>query len=69
MQSQWSRAWKLGLTTSHGVSSPKYDMDVYMTILFGGEAHDLVLRVGLSKKLDPPLNTISENFLHNVIMT
>ena len=54
MQFQWSRAWKLGFTTSHGVSSPKYDMDVYIATLFGGEVHDFVLRVGLSKKLDPP---------------
>ena len=37
MQSQPSRAWKLGLTTSHGsqVLSPKYDMDAYMVTLFG----------------------------------
>jgi hypothetical protein len=31
---------KLGLTTSHGslILSPKYDMDVRMPTLFGGEA-------------------------------
>ena len=35
------RAWKLGLITSHGVPSPKYDMDVYTATLYGGEARDL----------------------------
>ena len=46
MQSQPLRAWKLGLTISHGsqVLSPKYDMDVYMATLFEGEAWDLCLR-------------------------
>ena len=29
---------ELGAATSHG---PKYDMDVYMVTLFGGEAWDL----------------------------
>ena len=28
------RAWKMGLTTSHGVSNPKYDMDAYMAVFF-----------------------------------
>jgi hypothetical protein len=41
MQSQPLRAWKLGLTTSHVVPSPNYDMDAYMATLFGGEAWDL----------------------------
>ena len=47
MQSQPLKAWKLGLTTSHRVPSPSpnYDMDAYMTTLFGGEAWDFVLRV------------------------
>jgi hypothetical protein len=59
MQSQPLRAWKLGLTTSHIVPSPKSQ-------LWHGCLHNntiwrwslgLVLRVGLSKKLDPTLNT------------
>ena len=29
-------AWKLGLTISHMVPSPKYDMDAYIATLFGG---------------------------------
>ena len=65
MQSQPLRAWELGLTTSHRsqVLNPTYDMDDYMATLFlfysfllggrGGEG------VGLSKKLDPTLNTKS----------
>ena len=38
VQSHILRAWELGLTTSHMVPSPKYDVDVYMATLFGGEA-------------------------------
>ena len=34
MKSLLLRAWKLGLTTSYGVPSPKYDMDAYMATLF-----------------------------------
>ena len=43
MQSEPLRAWKLGLTTSHGsrVRVPKYDMDISMATLFEGEAWDL----------------------------
>ena len=43
MQSQPLRAWKMGLTTSHGshIMSPKYDMDAYMATLYGGVACDL----------------------------
>jgi hypothetical protein len=37
--------------------NPKYDMDVYMVALFGGEAQD-VLRVGLSKIMDPTWHKI-----------
>ena len=32
-QSPPLRAWKLGLNTSHGVPSPKYDMDAYMATI------------------------------------
>jgi hypothetical protein len=58
MQSQWLRAWKLGLTTSHGFQVPslKYDMDAYMKTFFGGLFWDLC-RDGSSKKLDLALNT------------
>ena len=34
MKSLLLRAWKLGLTTSYGVPSPKYDMDAYMATPF-----------------------------------
>ena len=34
-------AWKLGLTISHGVPSPKYDIDAYIATLFGGEVWGL----------------------------
>ena len=39
MQSQPLRAWKLGLTTSHGIlsPSPKYEMDAYVATFLGGE--------------------------------
>ena len=58
VQSQPWRAWKLGLTTSPDVPSPKYDMDAYTTPLVGGEALPrFMLRVGSSQKLDLTLNT------------
>jgi hypothetical protein len=62
------RASKLGLITSHGVQvlSPKYDMDVYMAILFEGDL-GFGLRVGLSKKLDSTLNISPKNSLHEII--
>ena len=60
------RAWKLGLITSHGVPSPKYDMDVYMAIIFESDL-GFVLRVGLSKKLDSTLNISPKNSLHKII--
>ena len=43
MQPELLRAWKLGLTTSHGcrVLSPKYDMDAYMVTFFGGVVLEL----------------------------
>ena len=41
VQSLLLRAWKLGFSTSQGVSSPKYGMDAYLTTLFRGEAWDL----------------------------
>ena len=68
MQSQLLRAWKLGLTTSHRVSSPKSQV-------WHGWLHDntfwrwglgLVLRVKSSKKLDPTLNPSSTNVLHKI---
>ena len=54
VQSQPLRAWKLGLTTSHGsqVVSLKYDMDAYMATLFGGEAQDLCYDSGLAFLLE-----------------
>ena len=66
VQSQLLRAWMLGLTTSHGVLSPKSQVwhgclhdDTYWRWGLG-----FVLRVGLSKKLDPTLNTSLSHFLH-----
>ena len=50
------RSWDLPLHTGSQVLSPKYDMDVYMTTLFGGKAWDLCCEVGRVKKLDPILN-------------
>ena len=54
VQSQPSRAWKLG--TYHFTRGPKtqdpspnYDMDAYMTTLFGGEAWDLCCEMGRAK--------------------
>jgi hypothetical protein len=65
MQSQSLRAWKLGLSTSHGVPSRKYDMDAYMATLSGGEAWGLCCEVRSSKKLDPTLNpSPTKHFLH-----
>ena len=49
--------WDLPLHTGLQVLSPKYDMNAYMTTLVGGEAWNLMLRVGLGKKLHPTLNT------------
>ena len=49
------------LHTGSQVLSPKYDMDGYMTTLFGGEAWELVLKVGSNTKLDPILNTSPAN--------
>ena len=57
MQSQPLIACKLGLSTSHGVPSPKYDVDVYMATFSGCKGLGLVLRVGSSKKLDSTLKT------------
>ena len=43
MQSQPLRAWKLGLTTSHGSEalSPECDIDAYIATCIGGDAWDL----------------------------
>ena len=43
------RAWKLGLSTSQGIPSPKlnYEVDAYMTTIFGGEARGLSWESGL----------------------
>ena len=51
MQSQPLRAWKLGLTTSYGVTSasPNQDMDAYMATLSIGEAWDLCWELGHKK--------------------
>ena len=58
VESQLLRAWKLGLTTSHRVPSPKYDKENYMTTLFGGETWDLCCELArLIKELDPTLST------------
>ena len=46
--------------------NPKYDMDVYMVALFGGEAQD-VLRVGLSKIMNPTCHTNPKIFWHKII--
>ena len=44
------------------VLSPKYDdVDAHMATLFGGVAWGLMLRVGLSRKLEPTLNTSHVN--------
>ena len=46
---------ELGLTTSHGISSPpqvlspKYDMDAYMATHFGGDAQDVWWHLGWAK--------------------
>ena len=44
------RAWKLGLSTSQGIPSPKlnYEVDAYMTTIFGGEARGLSWESGLA---------------------
>ncbi len=44
------------VATKHFTWGPKYDMDVYMATLLGGEGLGLVLRVGMSKKSYPTLN-------------
>ena len=69
VQSRPLRVWKLGLTTSLRVTShkSKCDMDVYMASPFGGDAWDFVLRVGSSKKLDPPLKANLEIFWQKII--
>ena len=43
------------------VLSPKYDMDAYMANIFWRRGLGFVLRVGLSKKLDPTLDTNNAN--------
>ena len=68
MQSQPLRAWKLGLTTSHGsqVLSFTYDMDAYVATF---------LEVGLrtcveswvEQKARTNLNTIPYDFLNKII--
>ena len=49
----------LPLHTGSRVLSPKYDMDAYMAILFGGEAWDFCWKLGRAKKLDSTLNSES----------
>ena len=64
MSSQLLRC-KLGLTTSHGVSSPKslkYDIDAYMTTIFGDEVWDLCQKLDQTQKLEPAVNTSPANF-------
>ena len=59
VQSQLLRTWKLGLTTSHGI--PSFKSHVCHGCIHGNKfwrrGLGLILRVGLSKKLDPTLNT------------
>ena len=59
MQSQLLRAWKLGLSTAHGlqVLCPNYDMDAHMATLFGGEAWDLNCELGQALKLSLNIRT------------
>jgi hypothetical protein len=49
--------------TYHFTWGPEYDMDAYMTTLFGGEAWGLVSRVGSSKndRPNPTSNTSPTN--------
>jgi hypothetical protein len=49
--------------TYHFTWSPKYDMDAYMTTIFGGETWGLVLGVGSSKndRPNPTPNTSPTN--------
>jgi hypothetical protein len=50
------------------VLSPKYDMDAYTAILFGGEGHALCRELhGSGEKLEPTLNTSPEFLLHKII--
>ena len=51
VQSPQPRAWKFGLTTSHGsqVLGRKYDMDAYMKMLFRGEDWDLYWELSQAK--------------------
>ena len=69
IQSQLLEVGTLALHTGSQVLSPKHDMDAYnMATLFGGEAWDLVLKVGSSKKVDSTLNTSPVIlFLHKII--
>ena len=56
--------------SSHGVLSPKYDMDAYMatcTVVFRRWVLGLVFKVGSSKKLDPTRNINPANILPNLI--
>ena len=63
LHSQPWRVWKLGLTTSHGVPSPKSQVchKCLHGNSFGRQGLGLVLRAGLSKKLDPTLNVSPAN--------
>ena len=63
--SRWEHGSRDLPLITHGSQglSPKYDMDVYMATLFGGEAWEFVLRIVSSKKLvkDPTRNTSPHN--------
>ena len=66
MQFQPLRAWKLGLITSHGVPSSKFQLwreCPHGQIFFWRWGLGLVLWLGSSKKLDPTLNPSPTNFL------
>ena len=61
MQSPPLKAWKLRLTTSHGVSKSQVRHECLHDNTFWRWGLELVLRVGSSKTLDPTVNTSLAN--------